>query len=80
MMWIRYSPAARSGIGRSPVRPQPKDQPWYHVLVNGAEHVTYVAERNLEKDDLQTPISHPGVDYFFERFENGFYIPRRLSQ
>ncbi|MEQ8660133.1 MAG: heat shock protein HspQ, partial [Gammaproteobacteria bacterium] len=23
----------------------PKDQPWYHVLVDGAEHATYVAER-----------------------------------
>lgn len=57
----------------------PKDQPWYRVLVNGAEHVTYVAERNLERDTLQTPVSHPAIEYFFERFENGFYIPRRLS-
>ena len=22
--------------------------PWYHVLVHGADHTTYVAERNLE--------------------------------
>ena len=30
----------------------PKDQPWYHVRVhNGANH-TYVAERNLEIDQI----------------------------
>jgi len=30
----------------------PKDQPWYHVRVhNGANH-TYVAERNLEVDQI----------------------------
>ena len=26
----------------------PKDQPWYHVLVHDSDHMTYVAERNLE--------------------------------
>lgn len=25
----------------------PKDLPWYHVLVDNANHLTYVAERNL---------------------------------
>ena len=25
----------------------PKDQPWYHVVVHDATHMTYVAERNL---------------------------------
>lgn len=30
----------------------PKDQPWYHVRVhNGANH-TYVAEKNLEVDQI----------------------------
>ena len=29
----------------------PKHMPWYHVLVNGAEQPTYVAERHLESDD-----------------------------
>ena len=28
----------------------PKDRPWYHVLVDGQEHVTYVAERHIEAD------------------------------
>ena len=29
----------------------PKDAPGYHVLVHGSDHMTYVAERNLEADD-----------------------------
>ena len=28
----------------------PKDRPWYHVLVHGADHSTYVAERHLVLD------------------------------
>lgn len=58
----------------------PKDKPWYRVLVHGATHVTYVAERNLDKDTSGEPIQHPGVDQLFERFENGLYIPRRRLQ
>ena len=29
----------------------PRDAPWYHVLVDGQQHSTYVAERHLEADD-----------------------------
>ena len=28
----------------------PKDEPWYHVLVDDATNSTYVAEQNLEPD------------------------------
>jgi heat shock protein HspQ len=52
----------------------PKDKPWYHVLVDGAEHSTYVAEQNLEPDDSDTPIRHPMLEHFFSRFENGRYV------
>ncbi len=52
----------------------PKERPWYHVLVDNADHITYVAERNLESDTSQTPISHPMVHEFFDRFENGRYV------
>lgn len=58
----------------------PKDKPWYKVLVHGAQHETYVAERHLEADHSQEPISHPAVQYLFERFENGTYLPRRRVQ
>lgn len=58
----------------------PKDRPWYRVLVHGATHVTYVAERNLEKDPSGEPIRHPALHQLFERFENGAYVPRRRIQ
>ena len=33
----------------------PKNEPWYHVLVDQASHETYVAEQNLETcSDLHT--------------------------
>lgn len=52
----------------------PKAAPWYHVLVDNAEHTTYVAERNLEAAGLQEPISHPLLDSFFTGFESGRYL------
>ena len=51
----------------------PKDKPWYHVLVHGAEHRTYVAEQNLEPDLSGQPIEHPELGLFFDSFENGLY-------
>jgi heat shock protein HspQ len=51
----------------------PRDAPWYHVLVDGAEHSTYVAERHLEPDESGDPIDHPMLDAFFERFGGGRY-------
>ena len=55
----------------------PKDRPWYHVLVDDADHSTYVSERNLEPDSSGAPIRHPAVDRFFGALENGIY--RRLD-
>jgi heat shock protein HspQ len=55
----------------------PKDAPWYRVLVAGAFHETYVAERNLEDDALGSPIEHPLLDDFFDTFENGHYVRSR---
>ena len=52
----------------------PKDKPWYHVLVHGAIHTTYVAERNLEHDDSSEPISHPLIAHYFAGFEDGRYL------
>lgn len=52
----------------------PKNRPWYHVLVHGSNHFTYVAERNLESDDCEEPINHPMLEHFFTRFENGKYV------
>ena len=52
----------------------PKDQPWYHVLVDQSASMTYVAERNLETDPSSQPIEHPLVENHFSRFENGRYL------
>lgn len=53
----------------------PKDKPWYRVLVHGAQHETYVAERNLEPDGSTDPIEHPRLADFFSAFEDGRYRP-----
>ncbi len=55
----------------------PKDDPWYHVLVDGGELRTYVAERNLEPDREGGPIVHPDIQCLFERLEGGGYVLRR---
>ena len=51
----------------------PKDMPWYHVLVDGAEHATYVAERHLESDEQGKPIEHPLVTELCGEFQEGRY-------
>ena len=52
----------------------PKNKPWYHVLVHGSTHSTYVAERNLASDDSLEPIDHPMVEHFFSNFDHGRYV------
>lgn len=54
----------------------PKHEPWYHVLVHGATHTTYVAERNLEAEPDADPIVHPMIEQLFSSFENGHYVHR----
>ncbi len=51
-----------------------RNQPWYHVLVDGATTVTYAAQTNLEEDDLAAPITHPLVAEFFSRFDGQMYV------
>lgn len=53
----------------------PKDRPWYHVLVHGATHQTYVAQRNLERDPAPGPIEHPLLGAYFARFDGVAYRP-----
>ena len=54
----------------------PKHQPWYHVLVDGAEHTTYVAERHLESDERGLPVKHPLVAELCGEFQEGRYLIR----
>jgi heat shock protein HspQ len=55
----------------------PKDKPWYHVLVDGKQHTTYVAERHLELDAEAEPIEHPMLGVFFDELQNGRYVLTR---
>ena len=57
----------------------PKNKPWYHVLVHGATHTTYVAEQNLESDDSDEPVVHPMLDHFFVDFVDGRYRRQERS-
>ena len=57
----------------------PKDRPWYHVLVHGADHSTYVAERHLALDDSGEQVAHPQLGAFFDSFVDGRY-GRRLGR
>ena len=57
----------------------PRDEPWYHVLVDGASHSTYVAEQNLDDSSDLAEIRNPAVSDYFSGFENGYYLPRQRS-
>ena len=48
----------------------PRDQPWYHVLVDQSASMPYVAEKNLEADSSSIPIEHPLVYQYFSQFKN----------
>jgi heat shock protein HspQ len=51
----------------------PKDQPWYHVLVDNSQQTTYVAERHLEATGSVLPINHPLINHYFINFIDGRY-------
>ena len=52
----------------------PRNQPWYHVLIDGSDRITYVAQTNVVADDTGIAVQHPLVPYFFDRFEGGTYV------
>lgn len=57
----------------------PKAEPWYHVLVDGAVHTTYVAEQNLEHCETPERISHPIADQLFSEFDGQRYRLRQRA-
>ena len=50
-----------------------REQPWYHVLVDGSTATTYAAQENLEPDHSPDPVEHPLVEHFFTSFGSGRY-------
>ncbi len=57
------------GKGYEPTR----QQPWYHVLVDGSNGQTYVAQQNLEPGDSRRPVDHPLIYRYFATFRDGCY-------
>jgi heat shock protein HspQ len=51
-----------------------REQPWYHLLVDGSEHLTYAAEENLMPDPDLTPVAHPLIAVFFAGLGKGGYV------
>jgi len=61
-------------------RTQPRrDQPWYHVVVDNAQHMTYVAEENLEADASEEPVRNPMLAQFELHFHDGAYYSQSLN-
>ncbi|MEM7164097.1 MAG: heat shock protein HspQ [Planctomycetota bacterium] len=54
-----------------------RDQPWYHVIVHGSHHTTYVAEENVEVDHGGEQVVNPLARELFEFFHRGRYQPRQ---
>ena len=55
----------------------PKHKPWYHVLVDESEAMTYVAEQNLEAARDLRPIHHHLIEHGLMRYEDGHYVLER---
>ena len=51
-----------------------KNQPWYHVLVDGSNISTYAAQTSLEADTSVDQIDHPMVCVFFSDFTGKAYL------
>jgi len=51
----------------------PKDEPWYHVMVDNAEHISYVAQQNLDSTEDLQPIDHPLINELLGSYDNGRY-------
>jgi heat shock protein HspQ len=51
-----------------------RDQPWYHILVHDSGGLsTYVAQSNLKEDTSGQPVSHPRIQCYFSKFQDGRY-------
>lgn len=61
-------------------RTQPdRDQPWYHVVVDDASHMTYVAQSNLEADASDAAVRNPMLYQFDLHYHDGRYYTQSLN-
>jgi hemimethylated DNA binding protein len=49
------------------------DQPWYHLFVDESDQVAYAPEDSLELEQNPRAVTHPLMESFFDRYENGKY-------
>jgi len=49
----------------------PKNRPWYHILVDGEKHTTYVAEQNLMQCEEVEAFDHPLMNRLFRTRSTG---------
>ncbi len=50
-----------------------RNQPWYRVLVDGGNQITYAAQTSLRPDHAKAEVKHPLVAAFFSQFEGESY-------
>jgi heat shock protein HspQ len=57
----------------------PKDEPWYHILVDNSQQTTYVAEQNLEATESILPVQHPLINRYFKNYADGRYFQKHAN-
>jgi heat shock protein HspQ len=55
-----------------------KQRPWYHILVDGQEHTTYVAEENIMACEEESDFEHPQLAEFFHPHHDGGLSSRQI--
>ncbi len=48
-----------------------RNQPWYHVLVDGSDITTYAAQTSLQADERPPPKNHPVHRHVFSALNSG---------
>ena len=57
----------------------PKDAPWYHVLREDGQSMTYVAERNLDFDHDGPLTPSPALKALFSDYSEGRYQRKKQA-
>ena len=51
-----------------------KEQPWYRLMVDETEHVTYVAQSQLTESGRLQEIEHPALTAYFSKYNGHRYF------
>lgn len=60
------------------LHPHSRRHPWYHVLVDGESHCTYVAEEEIERCSGFAAFDHPLLSRLFQQHDDCGYRARYL--